>query len=153
LEQTNALAVAGLEHDGQRPIPDGYALMPAFGPFHQMFGPTYFRKTDRGHVVGMHVREDHRNRGQMMHGGAICMLVDTAFTWASKYSREPAAKVLTTGLTVNFLGNAKPGDWIEAHVDVLRSGKRVIFSDCRILANDKCIAHASGQFQVMGEEG
>lgn len=153
MEQTNALAVAGLEHDGQRPIPDGYALMPAFGPFHQMFGPTYFRKTDRGHVVGMHVREDHRNRGQMMHGGAICMLVDTAFTWASKYSREPAAKVLTTGLTVNFLGNAKPGDWIEAHVDVLRSGKRVIFSDCRILANDKCIAHASGQFQVMGEEG
>ena len=153
MDQTDELAVSGVEHDDQQAIPDGYALMPAFGPFHRMFGPTYFRKTERGHVVGMHVREDHRNLGQMMHGGAICMLVDTAFTWASKYSRQPVAKVLTTGLTVNFMGNAQPGDWIEAHVDVLRSGRRVIFSDCRIWANEKCIAHASGQFQVMGEEG
>ncbi|PTB19018.1 thioesterase [Trinickia symbiotica] len=151
MEQTHALAAAGVEQDDERAIPHGFSLMPAFGPYHRMFGPTYFRKTERGYVVGMHVREAHRNLGQMMHGGAICMLADTAITWASKYSRQPAVKVLTTGLTVNFMGNAEPGDWIEAHVDVLRSGKRVIFSDCRIWANAKCIAQASGQFQVMGE--
>ncbi|PMS36693.1 uncharacterized protein (TIGR00369 family) [Trinickia symbiotica] len=151
MEQTDALAAAGAEQDDERAIPHGFTLMPAFGPYHQMFGPTYFRKTERGYAVGMHVREAHRNLGQMMHGGAICMLADTAITWASKYSRQPAVKVLTTGLTVNFMGNAEPGDWIEAHIDVLRSGKRVIFSDCRIWANAKCIAQASGQFQVMGE--
>ncbi|MEX3928695.1 PaaI family thioesterase [Paraburkholderia sp. BR10936] len=153
LEHAHALAVEALEESEEKPIPEGFALMPEFGPFHQMFGPTYFRKSERGHVVGMYVREAHRNLGQMMHGGAVCMLADTAITWASKYSRQPAVRVLTTGLTVNFMGNAEPGDWVEAHVDVLRSGKRVIFSDCRIWANAKCIAQASGQFQVMGEVG
>ncbi|MEX3950777.1 PaaI family thioesterase [Paraburkholderia sp. EG287B] len=153
LEQAHALAVDALEESEEKPIPEGFALMPEFGPFHQMFGPTYFRKSERGHVVGMYVREAHRNLGQMMHGGAVCMLADTAITWASKYSRQPAVRVLTTGLMVNFMGNAEPGDWVEAHVDVLRSGKRVIFSDCRIWANAKCIAQASGQFQVMGEVG
>ncbi|WP_429550716.1 PaaI family thioesterase [Paraburkholderia youngii] len=150
LEQTDALAVFCGQADDEGPIPEGFALMPAFGPFHQMFGPTYFRKTERGHVIGMYVREAHRNLGQMMHGGAVCMLADTAITWASKHSREPAVKVLTTSLTVNFMGNAEPGDWVEARVDVLRSGRRVIFSDCQIWANAKCIAQASGQFQVMG---
>jgi uncharacterized protein (TIGR00369 family) len=151
LEQTHALAASDVEQGDERRVPDGFALMPAFGPFHEMFGPMYFRKSERGHVIGMYVREAHRNLGQMMHGGAVSMLVDTAFTWASKYSRQPAVRVLTTGLTVNFMGNAKPGDWVEAHVDVLRSGKRVIFSNCLVWANEKCMAQASGQFQVMGE--
>ncbi|WP_233810549.1 PaaI family thioesterase [Paraburkholderia sp. HP33-1] len=150
LEQTDALAAPCREAGDEAHIPEGFALMPAFGPFHQMFGPTYFRKSEHGHVIGMYVREAHRNLGQMMHGGAVCMLVDTAITWASKHSREPAVKVLTTGLTVNFMGNAEPGDWVEARVDVLRSGRRVIFSDCQIWANARCIAQASGQFQVMG---
>jgi uncharacterized protein (TIGR00369 family) len=151
LEQIHVSLPDGFEQEEEVSIPDGFTLMPAFGPFHQMFGPTYFRKSERGHVIGMYVREEHRNLGQMMHGGAVCMLADTAITWASKYSRQPAVKVLTTGLTVNFMGNAEPGDWVEAHVDVLRSGKRVIFSDCRIWANAKCIAQASAQFQVMGD--
>jgi uncharacterized protein (TIGR00369 family) len=150
LEQIGELAAeVGPRED--RLIPHGFRLMPAFGPFHELFGHTYVRKSERGHIIGMFVREEHRNRGSMMHGGAVCMLADTAITWASKYSRQPAVKVLTTGLTINFMGNAQPGDWVEAHVDVLRSGTRVIFSDCKIWSNAKCIAQASAQFQVMGE--
>jgi uncharacterized protein (TIGR00369 family) len=146
-----AVSVAEVVPDDGDVIPEGFELMPAFGPFHEMVGPTWYRKSERGQVVGMRVREQHRNLGQMMHGGMVCMLADTAITWASKHSRKPALKVLTTSLTVNFLGNAQPGDWVEAHVDVLRSGKRVVFSDCLIWANGQRIAQASAQFQVMGQ--
>jgi uncharacterized protein (TIGR00369 family) len=149
--QTPIAAVTqGVPDDGDV-IPEGFELMPAFGPFHEMVGPTWYRKRERGQVVGMRVREQHRNLGQMMHGGVVCMLADTAITWASKHSRKPALKVLTTSLTVNFLGNAQPGDWVEAHVDVLRAGKRVVISDCLIWANGQRIAQASAQFQVMGQ--
>jgi uncharacterized protein (TIGR00369 family) len=146
-----AVSVAEVVPDDGDVIPEGFELMPAFGPFHEMVGPTWYRKSERGQVVGMRVREQHRNLGQMMHGGMVCMLADTAITWASKHSRKPVLKVLTTSLTVNFLGNAQPGDWVEAHVDVLRSGKRVVFSDCLIWANGQRIAQASAQFQVMGQ--
>ena len=146
-----AVSVAAVVPDDADVIPEGFELMPAFGPFHEMVGPTWYRKSERGQVVGMRVREQHRNLGQMMHGGMVCMLADTAITWASKHSRKPALKVLTTSLTVNFLGNAQPGDWVEAHVDVLRSGKRVVFSDCLIWANGQRIAQASAQFQVTGQ--
>ncbi|MFM0670707.1 PaaI family thioesterase [Paraburkholderia sediminicola] len=149
--QTPAAAISRVTTDNDDVTPEGFELMPAFGPFHEMVGPIWYRKSERGQVVGMRVREQHRNLGQMMHGGVVCMLADTAITWASKHSREPALKVLTTSLTVNFLGNAQPGDWVEAHVDVLRAGKRVVFSDCLIWANGLRIAQASAQFQVMGQ--
>ncbi|CAB3721802.1 PaaI family thioesterase [Paraburkholderia rhynchosiae] len=152
--QAHLTAVAHAEHadhDGDDRIPEGFQLMPTFGPFHELVGAIWYRKNERGHVVGMRMREKHRNLGQMMHGGMVCMLADTAITWASKYSRQPALKVLTTNLTVNFLGGAQPGDWVEAHVDVLRSGKRVVFSDCLIWANGQRIAQVSAQFQVMGQ--
>jgi uncharacterized protein (TIGR00369 family) len=148
-----AVSVAEVVPDDGDVIPEGFESMPAFGPFHEMVGPTWYRKSERGQVVGMRVREQHRNLGQMMRGGMVCMLADTAITWASKHSRKPALKVLTTSLTVNFLGNAQPGDWVEAHVDVLRSGKRVVFSDCLIWTNGQRIAQASAQFQVTGQMG
>ncbi|TDN59192.1 PaaI family thioesterase [Paraburkholderia sp. BL10I2N1] len=149
--QTLINAVARVAEDDVDDVPEGFELMPAFGPFHELVGATWYRKSERGPVVGMRVREQHCNLGQMMHGGMVCMLADTAIKWASKYSREPALKVLTTSLTVNFLGNAQPGDWVEAHVEVLRTGKRVVFSDCSIWANGQRIAQASAQFQVMGQ--
>ena len=87
----------------------------------------------------------------MVHGGMIAMLADTAFTWANKYSRDPPLKLLTTQLTVSLIGKAKPGDWIEARVDVVRAGRRVVFSNCFIWVGGERIAQATAQFQVIGE--
>src|ERR1700746_3932100 len=64
-----AVSVAEVVPDDADVIPEGFELMPAFGPFHEMVSPTWYRKSERGQVVGMRVREQHRNLGQMMHGG------------------------------------------------------------------------------------
>lgn len=133
-------------------VTDGFALMPPFGPFHEACGPIYVKKVDGGYVAGLRVEEKHRNRGQMVHGGMIAMLVDTACTWAAKYACEPVRKVLTSHLSVGYTGNAVPGDWMEARVEVVKAGRRVVFLNVYVWANNKCIAHASAQFQVIGEE-
>lgn len=136
-----------MHHD---PCPPGFVRMPSFGPFHEMVGPMYVEERGDTVVVGLRVEEKHRNRGQMMHGGMICMLADTAIAWASKRAREPELMMLTTNLSVNLLGNAVPGDWVEAHVDVVRAGRRVVFSSCFIWCEGKRIAQAMAQFQVIG---
>ncbi|MDR2188138.1 MAG: PaaI family thioesterase [Azonexus sp.] len=133
-------------------IPPGFELMPPFGPFHQLSGPIYVKKTEDGFTIGLLVEEKHRNAGQMVHGGMLAMLADTACTWASKHSRQPVRRVLTSHLSVGFTGNAVPGDWLEARVQVVKSGRRVVFSNCFIWSREKCIAHATAQFQVIGEE-
>jgi uncharacterized protein (TIGR00369 family) len=133
-------------------VPEGYERMAPFGPFHELLGPMYVKQESEGcFVVGLRVEDKHRNRGQMMHGGMICTLADTATAWASKHSRTPMLKVLTTNLSVNLMGNAAPGDWVEARAQILRSGRSVVFSNCHVSCNGKLIAQASAQFQVTGE--
>lgn len=124
--------------------------MPPFGPFHELVGPIYYKKTEEGYAIGFLAETKHRNRGDMIHGGMIAMLADTAITWANKHSRQPAPSALTTNLSISMMGKAKPGDWIEARVEVIRAGRRLLFSNCFIWANDQRIAQATGQFLVVG---
>jgi uncharacterized protein (TIGR00369 family) len=131
--------------------PEGFEQMPIFGPFHEALGPMFVKREKAGHVVGMRVEDKHRNRGQMMHGGMICTLADTATHWAAKHAREPILKVLTTGLSVNLMGNAKPGEWVEAHAEVLRAGRSIVFANCLITCAGRVVAQATAQFQIVPE--
>jgi len=132
--------------------PSGFALMPPFGPFHELVGPMYYSLRAPTSVVGLRVQEKHRNRSPnpMMHGGMMAALIDTACTWAGRHSQEPSVSTVTTNLTVNLIGNAAPGDWVEARVDVLKSGRRVVFMNCDVWCGDRRIAQGSAQFQVLG---
>lgn len=133
-------------------VPDGFELLEPFGPFSELIGPLYMKWTEEQCIVGMRVEEKHRNRFQAVHGGMICTLIDTATAWASKLSRSPSIRVVTTNLTVNFIGNAGPGEWVEARVKVLSSGRRVVFSECLVWCDDRVIAQASAQFVPIGED-
>jgi uncharacterized protein (TIGR00369 family) len=129
--------------------PEGYERMPVFGPFHESAGPMYVKQVGERHVVGLLVEDKHRNRGQMMHGGMICTLADTATHWAAKHARRPLLKLLTTGLSVNLMGNAKPGDWVEATAEVVRAGRSIVFTTCLITCAGRVVAQANAQFQVV----
>jgi len=133
-------------------IPAGYQPLPTFGPFHAHLGPMYWKLADGRYTVGLHVQDKHRNRGDMMHGGMICTLADTASHWAARNTRQPAGMLLTTGLNVSLMGNAALGEWVEARVDVLRAGRSVVFTDCLISSGGRTIAQASAQFQVIAEQ-
>lgn len=132
-------------------VPPGFELMPPFGPFHELVGPIYARRTPEGHwIAGMRVAEKHRNLGQMMHGGMVGMLVDTALTWTARHLPKPeGAAVLTTQLSISLVGNAAPGAWVEAVTDVVRAGRRVMFFNCFLWCAGERIAQASAQFQVV----
>jgi uncharacterized protein (TIGR00369 family) len=131
--------------------PPGYEQMPNFGPFHEYLGPTWYMHRDGCMTVGLRVEEKHRNRGAMMHGGMICTLADIASHWAARHARQPDHLMLTTGLNVCLMGNAGPGEWVEARVQVLRSGRSIVFTDCHISCDGRAIAQASAQFQVTSE--
>jgi len=140
--------VADLNH---RPPPaPGYERLPTFGPFHEALGPMYAKFADGCFTIGMWVQDKHRNREQMMHGGMICTLADTATHWAARNTRQPAAKLLTTNLSVSLMGNAGPGEWVEARVEVLRAGRSVVFTNCHISCGGRMLAQASAQFQAVG---
>jgi uncharacterized protein (TIGR00369 family) len=133
-------------------IPEGFAEMDAYGAFHALVGPLY--ETIRGGrtVVGMRVAEKHLNRGPGMHGGMYFMLLDTAMTRACISLRPPEKGAVTSGFTSELFGSAVRGDWIEAEVEVMRAGGRVIFLNCVVRRGGpggEPLARASGTFQIV----
>ena len=131
--------------------PDGFELMPPFGPLHEFLGPIFARKQGSQYIVGMRVETRHHNKGAMLHGGMMAFLIDTAFTYACVKNAEKPKPVVTTSMAVDFIGSAKADDWIEAHVDILRSGRRVIFLSCCVFSGSLCLARGSATFQVLGD--
>jgi acyl-coenzyme A thioesterase PaaI-like protein len=50
---------------------------------------------------------------------------------------------------MDYLEPAKEGDWIEAHVDVLRIGRRLAFVEGLLLVGDRKVMRANGTFAVV----
>jgi uncharacterized protein (TIGR00369 family) len=130
-------------------VPPGFAKLDSTSPFHELVGPLY-EKRDGGTVtIGLLVAEKHKNRRGIVHGGMICTLVDFAMGHAASTATGSPRKLVTTTLSVDFAGNARPGDWIEARIAVMRPGNRVAFINCFVHHGADRIARASATFQIL----
>ena len=133
-------------------IPEGFEEMEPYGPFHIACGPMFYKPRGDLTVVGLPVQEKHRNKGTIMHGGMLMMLIDTAMTRACGRVRAEDEYFVTSNMTTELMAAVTPGDWIEAEVEIMRKGRKVIFLDCRVRKDGpdgKLVAHASGTFMIV----
>ena len=133
-------------------ISKGFRQIESISPFMDLIGPLYERRDATGITVGFQVSEKHGNRRGRVHGGMICTLADFAMGYTASRISNPPRRLVTTTLSVDFAGNALPGDWVEARVDLYRPGKRIAFVECFIWRTGNSpdrIAHASATFLIM----
>ncbi|MBB5020330.1 acyl-coenzyme A thioesterase PaaI-like protein [Chitinivorax tropicus] len=83
----------------------------------------------------------------------LLTLADTALGINLSTSQNPPVPVVTANLTADFLEPARPLDWVEAHVEVFRVGRRLAFAEVRLVANDRLLVRANATFAVMGAPG
>ncbi len=110
-----------------RDIPTGFEELPATGPFSHIVGPFHSRIDGADYITAMHVEERHCNRAMLMHGAMMSMLFDTAFYYAARQQYEASIGIVTGHLALDFVGTAKPGDWVEAHVEIVRTGRNICY--------------------------
>jgi uncharacterized protein (TIGR00369 family) len=133
----------------QNTVPAGFVRLASTSPFHDLVGPLYEQRDDDSHRIGFVVADKHRNRRGIVHGGMICTLADFAMGHAASLATGTPRKLVTVNLSIDFAGNATVGDWIEAHVDVMRPGNRVAFVNCFIYHGGERIARSSATFQIL----
>jgi len=130
-------------------VPPGFAPLGPTSPFNELVGPFYVKREGETLAIGMSVEAKHQNTRGIVHGGMICTLIDFAMGYAARYATAPPRSLVTTSLSVDFAANARPGDWIEARMDVMRPGTRVAFINCFVYLGALRIARGSGTFQVL----
>lgn len=130
-------------------IPTGYEPLFRTSPFLDLLGPFYYRKENEALIIGLYVEDKHTNARGAAHGGLLMTLSDIAIGYATAYSSDPPLQMVTTGLSVDFAGAAKVGDWVEARVDVQKTGRRLAFANAFLHVGQERIVRASATFLVL----
>ena len=132
----------------QNPPPE---FTPAnFSPgFLDRSGPYWLATADGRTIVGLRIGEGHLNYQDVAHGGVLTTYADVALSFALYSSEQPPLPVATATLTVNFLGAARLGDWLEAEARIDRIGRRLGYASGSIRCGDETVATMSGVFSIL----
>lgn len=128
---------------------EGFLPVESTGPFMATLGPLYYRPAEGGVIIALRIAEKHLNRRGIAHGGMLVTLADSAMGMNLARAREPRLWTVTTSLTTEFVDAARRGDWVEAHVDILKLGRRLAYANCYLIVGVKRILRASGVFAVV----
>src|SRR5947199_9584531 len=138
-------------HAMQTAPPTGFEPLFRSSPFLETVGPLFYRRDpERGLVIGLRIAEKHANARGFAHGGLLVTLADIALGYQTAFGQDPPAGLITANLTADFVGAAKIGDWVEAHVDVQRLGGRLAFANAYLVVDGERIVRASAVFTRAG---
>ena len=139
-------------------VPEGFAPLFRTSPFLDTVGPFYQRAEGDKLIVGLRIAQQHTNSRGTAHGGLLVTLADIALGYNASFlgnkkeaGATPTALLTTASLTTDFVGNAKLGDWVEAHVDVQKVGRHLAFANAYLVVKGERIAHVSGVFAVISK--
>ncbi len=130
-------------------IPAGFEPLFRTSPFLDLLGPFYYRRDDDALRVGLLLAEKHSNARGSAHGGLLMTLSDIAIGYATAFSSDPPLKLVTTNMSVDFAGAGAVGDWIEARVDIQKTGRRLAFANAYLHVGPQRIVRASATFLVV----
>ncbi|MCH8505041.1 MAG: PaaI family thioesterase [Ectothiorhodospiraceae bacterium] len=132
--------------------PAGYQRHTRRSPLTDPWEPLYARKTPGSVALAVEIREPHCNSRGFAHGGLITALSDTAMglsavVTAREAGRETAG-ALTISLSLDFVGSAEPGDWLEILPTVLKAGGTLAFTECRVICGERLVARGNATFRM-----
>lgn len=109
-----------------RPLKRFKGLMELLGAKLTSWGPDYA-------AIEIQVADCHRNGINVVHGGVMAALIDTAGAHAGIFCSEPPVtrNAMTISLNVNLVGNITEGTLI-AEARVRKAGKTIFVSSCDV---------------------
>ncbi|MBL4811148.1 MAG: PaaI family thioesterase [Rhodobacteraceae bacterium] len=109
-------------------------------------------KKDSGRIFALQMRDAHKNRLGIIHGGAIASFLDQVMAieaW-EMVDRRPT---VTVQMDIRFIGAAKIGDFIEARAGVKHATGSMLFVDADVYCGATSIASASAIMKIVRKAG
>jgi acyl-coenzyme A thioesterase 13 len=151
MEQLEGLKEGAGSASAQEPSPpEGYLPLFRSSAFLDLVGPLFYRPEADFFTVGMRVLAKHANSSATMHGGLLATLADVSLGYVTAASREPALRMSTASLTIDYLGTAPIGSWVESRVTINKVGRQLAFADNTITADGRLVAKARALFAIAG---
>lgn len=121
-------------------------------PVTDAWEPLYSKRDGDRFVIGLRVAAAHCNARAMLHGGVLSTLCDNAMGIACVLAAGDGTSLVTVHLSVDFLGAAREGQWIEVGAIATKSGRTPSFAAAEATADSRIIGRATAVFHV-GDSG
>ena len=133
--------------------PAGFEPHDRSAPATRPWEPIWRRLSADTVVLGLRVRDDHCNSRGFVHGGLISSIADAAMGLSCGRRLGDAASLVTVNLSVDFLGSAFTGQWLEFDTVFVKPGSTLCFAQAFVTADGQPCARANATFRVMEGEG
>jgi len=127
-------------------VPQGFERHTRRSGFTDPWEPIYARRTDNEIHLGFKGAAPHANSRGFIHGGLMSALADNAMGLSCGLHLTDISGLVTVSLSIDFVGSAKIGQWIEIRPEVIKTGKSLCFARALVLADESVCARASGVF-------
>ena len=98
------------------------------GSFAAATGKLLFKPDGPGRAVCRIVPTDtHMNMGGSIHGGAVMSFIDMAMFAGGRCAGMNEGHYVTLDLTTHFIARGKPGEPLDAHVELIRQTRSLVF--------------------------
>jgi uncharacterized protein (TIGR00369 family) len=132
-------------------IPAGFEPFSRMSPVTEPWAPIYARRTSEAVVLAVRLAEAHTNSRGVAHGGFISTLADQAMgSSLVAINLDPEKQTaITVNLSVDFVGSAKVGQWVEFTTTFIKVGSTICFTQCFVTADGAPVARANATFRVV----
>jgi uncharacterized protein (TIGR00369 family) len=126
--------------------PEGWFIDNNGGPFTELIGPI-LRKADTsgGVVKALRIEHRHTNANGVAHGGVLLALMDNLMGTAIVVA-APGTNYVTAATAASFLGAARLGDFVEAHAEITRQGRNLVFIRGTLTAGGRTLMTGEATF-------
>jgi uncharacterized protein (TIGR00369 family) len=131
------------------PAANGWEMLTGIG-FGELIGPLW-KLVDGGRLkFGFVVGQKHLNRAGNLHGGMLMTFADQAMAMTGREATG-GKRHATMDLHIQFIGAAHLGEFVEAHPEVVRVTRSVIFLHVKMYVGDRTVVSANGIWKIIGE--
>jgi uncharacterized protein (TIGR00369 family) len=130
-------------------VPEGFVRHDRSSPMTEPWEPIYVRRADGLTSLGLRLAKPHTNSRGLIHGGLIASLADNAMGLSCAAHVAGDKSAVTISLTVDFIGPAKTGQWLQIDTPFVRAGGTICFAQSFITADGELCARANATFRVI----
>jgi len=130
-------------------VPEGFTRHDRKSPVTDPWEPLYRRISGDTVILGLRAKEVHCNSRGFVHGGLISALADNAMGLSVARRLGDLASLVTVNLTLDFLGSAFVGQWLEFDTVFVKPGGTLSFTQAFVTADGQPCARASAVFRVV----
>ena len=129
-------------------IPEGFEPHDRSSPVTRPWEPIHRRITPDAYILAIRAAEAHCNSRGLVHGGVIAALADNAMGLSVATRADPPSAPVTVNLSLDYMGMAKAGQWLDFTTIFVKAGGSLAFASCLVSADGQPVARGSATFRL-----